>query len=276
AYVDAGWDDPPAIRIKDPEGQVTRASLPKLPESFPAKHLIEPQLVEFPAADGQRAYGQLFVPEDPTGCSVIFPHGGPRRAMLPGFHYYDTYSVLYELNQYLASHGCVVLSVDYRGGIMHGYDFRNAPGRGGTSASEYRDILGGVNFLRARLDVDPDEMAIHGLSWGGYIASLAVARNSDIFRVSFDIAGVHDAAIAEIDGLTSPIMVVHGDDDRNVDFKDSVDLAQALATRRPETKFVQRAYPNEMHEIYMTHEHLVDTYNGGAQFLLDHLPKVGS
>ncbi|MFE4444447.1 prolyl oligopeptidase family serine peptidase [Streptomyces sp. NPDC056820] len=273
AYVNASWSQPPSVTVRDARGATTTASLPQIPASFPGDRLLEPKLVDFPATDGQRAYGQLFVPKHPTGCSVIFPHGGPRRAMLPGFHYYDTYSVLYEMNQYLASHGCVVLSVDYRGGIMHGYNFRTAPGTGGTNASEYRDILGGVDFLRARSDVNPDEMSIYGLSWGGYIASLGLARNSDIFKVGFDIAGVHGAAVTEIDGLTSPLMLVQGDDDRNVDFQHGMDLAQALQTHHPDGEFVQRAYPNEMHEIYLTYQDLVDTYNSGAQFLLDHLPQ---
>lgn len=274
AYVDAGWAHPPSVRVRDAHGVTTRATLPVVPASFPAGKLLEPKVVEFPATDGQTAYGQLFVPPHPTGCSVIFPHGGPRRAMLPGFHYYDTYSVLYEMNQYLASHGCVVLSVDYRGGIMHGYAFRNAPGTGGTSAAEYRDILGGVAFLRTRHDVDRNEMAIYGLSWGGYIASLGLARNSDIFKVGFDVAGVHGAAVTEIDGWHSPVMLEQGDDDRNVNFQDGVNLAQALQTHHPDVEFVQRAFPNEMHEIYLTYQDLVDTYNGGAQFLLDHLPEA--
>jgi len=119
-----------------------------------------------------------------------------QRAMLPGVHYFDSYSVLYETNQYLTSRGCVVLSVDYRGGVMHGTAFRNAPG---TSATEYRDILGAI------------------------------------------------------------------------DFQPGVDLAAALQTKRPNVEFGQRVTPEEIHEIYPTFPHLVDTYNDGAQFLLDHL-----
>jgi prolyl oligopeptidase family protein len=175
---------------------------------------------------------------EPEGCAVIFPHGGPRRAMLPGFHYYDTYSNLYEMNQYLASHGCVVLSVDYRGGIMHGNAFR---------------------------------IGIHGLSWGGYIVALALARDSDMFKVGFDMAGTHAAPIAEVDGWESPVMLVQGDDDRNVNFSHGVNLVQALMTRRPQVELAQRVFPNEVHDLYLTYEDLVDTYVPGAYFLLDRL-----
>ena len=82
---------------------------------------VEPKLIERKASDGATAYGQLFVPAHPNGCGVVFAHGGIKRQMLPGFHYMDAYSVLYETNQYLASKGCVVLSVEYRSSIMRGY-----------------------------------------------------------------------------------------------------------------------------------------------------------
>jgi dipeptidyl aminopeptidase/acylaminoacyl peptidase len=271
AYVHAGWASPPLIRLADEYGEITRVELPRVPRSFPARYLVEPQLVEFPGTDGMKAYGQLFVPARPNGCAVIFPHGGPRRAMLPGFHYYDTYSNLYEMNQYLASHGCVVLSVDYRGGIMHGHAFRNAPGRGGSSASEYRDILGGVNFLRARPDVDSERIGIHGLSWGGYLVALGLARDSDIFKVGFDMAGTHAAPIAEVDGWESPVMLVQGDDDRNVNFSHGMNLVSALMTRRPQVELAQRVFPNEVHDLYLTYEDVVETYVPGAYFLLDRL-----
>lgn len=275
AFVNAGWASPPLVNVAGADGRITRATLPRVPESFPAEHLVEPQLVEFPGTDGMKAYGQLFVPAEPKGCAVIFPHGGPRRAMLPGFHYYDTYSNLYEMNQYLASHGCVVLSVDYRGGIMHGNAFRNAPGTGGSSASEYRDILGGVEFLRQRPDVDPERIGIHGLSWGGYIVALALARDSDIFKVGFDMAGTHAAPIAEVDGWESPVMLVQGDDDRNVAFSHGVNLTSALMSRRPQVEFEQRVFPNEVHDLYLTYEDLVETYVNGAYFVLDRLQPPG-
>ena len=271
AYINAGWATPPAVTVRAADGSSERARLPVVPASFPAEHMVEPQLVQFQATDGQLVYGQLFVPKNPNGCASIFPHGGPRRAMLPGFHYYDTYSNLYVLNQYLASRGCVVLSVDYRGGIMHGYTFRNAPDTGTTQASEYRDILGGVNFLKARADVDPERIGTHGLSWGGYLVALGLARNSEIFKVGFDMAGTHAGPIAAINTWNSPVMLVQGDDDRNVNFSQGTNLVRELLTKRPHVELVQRVFPNEVHDMYLTFEDTIDTYNMGAQFMLDHL-----
>jgi dipeptidyl aminopeptidase/acylaminoacyl peptidase len=283
AYVHAGWADPPAVMLRGPDGRTEAAGLPRVPGSFPEDEFVEPQLVEFPASDGQTAYGQLFVPERGAPrdrCAIVFPHGGPRRQMLPGFHYIDIYTHLYELNQYLASRGCVVLSVDYRSGIGHGYAFRNAEGRGRAGASEYRDILGAVEFLRARPDVDPERFGIYGLSWGGYIAALGLARNSDIFKVGFDMAGVHEffgaafpySPAADIDRWSSPVYLAQGDDDRNVDFSQGVTLSRLLQSRRPGVELVERVFPDETHDMYLTFEHLVDLYEDGSRFMLERLP----
>jgi dipeptidyl aminopeptidase/acylaminoacyl peptidase len=253
-----------------------------LPAAFPTDEMVEPELIDFPAADDQTAYGQLFVPAEPKGCAIIFPHGGPRRQMLPDWHYIEVYAQLFALNQYLASQGCVVLSVEYRSGIMYGNAFRLAPNAGRQGASEYNDILGAASYLQSRPDVDPERVGIHGLSWGGYIAALALARDSDIFKVGFDQAGVHEffgtqfpySPMADIDNWTSPVYVAHGDDDRNVRFSQGVFLAQALQARRPDVELVQHVFPDETHEMHATFENLVTLYGGGSRFLLEHLGAI--
>ena len=281
AYIHASWSDPIAVMVRDANGVTTPAEFPRVPASFPADKMVKPQLVKFPASDGQTAYGQLFVPspEDAKGCGIIFAHGGPRRQMLPGFHYIDIYTHLYELNQYLTNRGYVVLSVEYRSGIMYGHAFRTAEGQGRQGASEYRDILGAEAYLQNHPYVDPDRLGIYGLSWGGYITALGLARNSDIFKAGFDMAGVHVffgeqfpySPMADIDRWTSPIYLAQGDDDRNVAFSQGVFLARALQSKRPNVELVQHVFPNETHDMYLTFENLVNLYEGGSEFLLDHL-----
>jgi dipeptidyl aminopeptidase/acylaminoacyl peptidase len=281
AYLEAGHAAPPVVMIRDRDGATIGAGLPRLPASFPAAKLVEPMLVEFPGTDGQTAYGQLFVPPQSKGCGIIFVHGGIRRQMLPGFHYMDAYTHLYELNQYLVSHGCVVLSVEYRSSIMRGYAFRHAPGWGHAGASEMLDVVGGAKYLLARADVDASRgVGIYGLSWGGYITAQALARHSDIFSVGFDMAGVHTStdddgvkhsAMAYLDGWKSPVLLAQGDDDRNVVFSEGIKLARALREQRPGVELVTRVFPNETHDMYLTFENLVTIYQEGADFLLQRL-----
>ena len=272
AYVEGGYNDPPTVFLRDAAGTISKGG-PDLPESYPRDKLVEPTLVSFPSSiDHKTVAGQLFVPEHPTGCGLIFPHGGPSRQMLPGYHYYDTYTVLYEMNQYFASHGCVVLSVDYRGGIMYGNAWRTFPGRGGTSAAEYQDIQGGAAFLLAQPQVDPAKVGIYGLSYGGYLTTLGVSRNSDIFHVAWDMAGNSgNAAVANLASWTAPILIEQGDDDRNVDFSSNVSVVRAIKAQKPSLELATRVFPNEQHEMYMRFEDLVEAYDTGGQWMLAHL-----
>ena len=281
AYLGAGWADPPQVSVREASGATRGAGLPQVSASFPGKFLVKPELVEFAGTDGQKAFGQLFVPQRPNGCAIIFSHGGIRRQMLPGFHYMEGYHYLYDMNQYLASRGCIVLSVEYRSSIMRGEAFRNAPGWGFAANSEILDFVGAAHYLMARNDVDASRgVGIYGLSWGGYMTAEALALHSDLFKVGFDMAGVHTApdpagfahsAVGQLDTFASPLLLIQGDDDMNVDFDDGIVLARALQTRRPQVEFVQHAVPGQTHELSQTYRRLAEVYSEGSEFLLSHL-----
>jgi dipeptidyl aminopeptidase/acylaminoacyl peptidase len=278
AFIDAGWADPPAMKIWRPDGQVAATGLPRVATTFPRHHFVRPELVEVAAADGARAFGQLFRPRLPTGCGVIFAHGGIQRQMLPGFHYMEGYSNLYEINQYLASRGCAVLSIEYRSSIMRGYDFRNAAGWGNAGASEMSDVVGAAKALTSDPSLKVQKVGIWGLSWGGYITAQALATRSDVFAAGFDVAGVHEffgerekyGPLAAAGSWRSPIFLAQGDDDRNVDFYQGVRLARALSARK-DVSAVFRVVPDDTHDINLTLQHLVTIYGEGADFLVDHL-----
>jgi dipeptidyl aminopeptidase/acylaminoacyl peptidase len=280
-YVGAGWADPHSVSVRDAAGQTSVARFPMRPRDFPTRLLLKPELVDFPAADGHPAYGQLFVPAKPDGCAIIFSHGGIRRQMLPGFHYMDAYHYLYAMNQYLASRGCVVLSVEYRSSIMRGEAFRDAPGWGFAGNSELLDFVGGAKWLMARKDVDASRgVGIFGLSWGGYMTANALSQHSDIFKVGFDMAGVHTSsndagakysAVGNLGTWTSPVFLAQGDDDMNVNFNEGTTLARAIQTGKPNLEFRQQVLPGQTHDLYLTYEQLVQIYQEGSDFLLAHM-----
>jgi dipeptidyl aminopeptidase/acylaminoacyl peptidase len=70
--------------------------------------------------------------------ALVFMHGGPIRQMLLGWHYLYYYHNSYAFNQYLASRGYAVLSVNYRCGIGYGRAFRQAAKRGAWGAANTR------------------------------------------------------------------------------------------------------------------------------------------
>jgi dipeptidyl aminopeptidase/acylaminoacyl peptidase len=211
--------------------------------------------------------------------------------MLLGWHYMNYYNNSYAMNQYLASLGYIVLSVNYRSGIGYGLDFREALNYGATGASEFNDVLGAGLYLRSRPDVDPKRIGLWGGSYGGYLTALGLARASELFAVGVDFHGVHDwsAEIAS-DGITldaaaarlalessplssvstwrSPVLLIHGDDDRNVPFHQTVALVEAL--RKQGVEFQELIFPDEIHG-FLTEKRWLQAYHAAADFLGKHL-----
>jgi dipeptidyl aminopeptidase/acylaminoacyl peptidase len=260
----------------------------QLPRDFPSASLVIPEQVIFRADDGQTIHGQLFKPATSTKKvpALVFMHGGPQRQMLLGWHYRYYYHNSYAMNQYLASRGYMVLSVNYRSGIGYGRAFRMAPRRGARGASEYQDVIAAAKYLRERDDVDRKRIGLWGGSYGGYLTALGLARNSDIFAAGVDFHGVHDwsargadgtdrarlaresSPISSVDKWKSPVLLIHGDDDRNVDFAQTVNLVRLL--RKNGIYFEELIYPDEIHD-FLRHEHWLRAYNVSADFFDRHL-----
>jgi len=250
------------------DGRVTQKVIyPVLTSDFPSLAHVPPQIVLTKAADGMEIHNQLFLPKDSRPGEkhpgIIFVHGGPIRQMLPAYHYMEVYHLFYAVNQWLASQGYVVLSVNYRGGIGYGKSFRNAPNTNLRGNSEYQDVVAGGKYLQSRPDVDPARVGIWGLSYGGLLTSQALARNSDMFIAGVDLAGVHlygssldpenvaykSSAISEIDKWKSPVLLIQGDDDRNVNFAQTVGLVDLLRAHKvPYELFVM---PDDTHETLL-------------------------
>lgn len=199
-----------------------------------------------------------------------------------GYHYMHFYHMAYAINQWLASQGYVVMSVNYRSGIGYGKSFRTAPNTGGRGNAEYQDVLASGKYLQTRPDVDPKRVGIWGLSYGGVLTAQALARNSDVFKVGVDLAGVHlwgssldpenvsyrSSAIAAIDTWKSPVLLVHGDDDRNVAFAQTTGLVQLLRAHNVEHELI--VFPDDVHES-LIYKRWMYTLDRMEDFLRRHL-----
>jgi dipeptidyl aminopeptidase/acylaminoacyl peptidase len=102
---------------------------------------------------------------------------------------------------------------------------------------------------------------------------LALARDSDLFASGVDLHGVHSmlrptpntlspeaqtrarqlqwesSPLAAIERWRSPVLLIHGDDDLNVDFDQSLLLARELAARR--IPYRELVFPNERHSFFL-------------------------
>ena len=263
-----------------------------LPTDFPSRQLVTPKQVTFKSDDGLEIHGQLFVPAGPAtkGPALIFTHGGPPRQMMLGFHYMHYYHNAYAMNQYLTRLGYVVLSVNYRLGIMYGRAFRVPENSGWRGAAEYKDVLAGAKYLQSLSMVDAKRIGLWGGSYGGFLTAMGLARNSDIFAAGVDMHGVHDWSLflphwepvtgapdldqakqvafnaspdSAVATWRSPVLLIHGDDDRNVPFNQTVDLVQRL--RKNNVPFEELIFPDEIHDFLLWRS-WVKAYAAEAEF----------
>jgi len=266
-------------------------------QNSPAAKLVTPQQVIFKAADGLEIHGQLFLPKNAKPSdklpAVIFSHGGPMRQMFLGWHNRYYYHNAYGFNQYLASRGYAVLSVNYRLGVGYGRAFRTAKNGGRRGASEYQDIVAAAQYLRARSDVDSARIGLWGGSYGGFLTAMGLARNSDLFAAGVDIHGVHDwslriggipaseagnrdaakiafeaSPVSAVEKWRSPVLLIHGDDDRNVAFSQTVDLVRRLRELKVHHEVI--VYPDEVHD-FLLHRHWLEIYKASFDFFERHL-----
>ena len=256
---------PRAVALVPSGGGAARVIETNLPADFPAAAHVVPENVLLKAADGLEFHNQVFVPGDihpgQKRPALLFTHGGPVRQMLLGYHYMFFYHMAYAVNQYFAARDYVVISVNYRSGIGYGREFRQAPNRGAGGSSEYQDVLAAARYLQGRPDVDPGRIGLWGLSYGGLLTALGLSRNSDLFKAGVDIAGVHlwgnsldtnstafkASAVATVDQWTSPVLLIQGDDDRNVAFSQTTGLVQLLRARSIPHELI--VFPDEVHDF---------------------------
>jgi dipeptidyl aminopeptidase/acylaminoacyl peptidase len=285
AFIDAGPRRPPEVLWGSLAGDSWHsAGGDVLPAEFPTNDLVVPKTVMVRAADGLAVEGQLFAARGGAARKpgIIFVHGGPSRQMLLTWHSMSYYSNSYAVNQYFANHGFVVLSLNYRLGIGYGHDFHYPEHWGPTGAAEYQDVLAAARWLQHDPQVDPKRLGIWGGSYGGYLTALALARNSDIFKAGVDLHGVHDwsmfgddwlgkqleryqmpdiAALRKIFWLSSPdsaigtwkspVLLIQGDDDRNVHFHQMVDLVRRLQLQH--VPYEEMVIPDEIHGFLRYH-----------------------
>jgi dipeptidyl aminopeptidase/acylaminoacyl peptidase len=292
AYIRSGPRRPAQAMVRMGSGEARELAPGTVPADFPESELVVPEPVIYSAADGLRIHAQLFRPRDlkpgERRPALIFLHGGSFRQMILGWHYNSYYNKAYGMNQYLASRGYVVLAINYRAGIGYGLKFREAENVGAAGAAEFNDVLGAGLYLRGRPDVDPDRIGLWGGSYGGYLTALGLARASDLFAAGVDFHGVHNwnvgirnfipdyaptpeeerlafqsSPMASLDTWRSPVLLIHGDDDRNVAFSETVDLAEELRKRKVDVEVM--VLPDEVHG-FLRHASWVAAYHAAADF----------
>lgn len=253
------------------------------------------EVVNYQSRDGTALWAYVTAQPGATGARpmVVVPHGGPEARDEYG---YDAFV------EFLASRGYVVLQPNFRGGAGFGRGFADA-GRGQWGLRMQDDVTDAVRHMIQIGVADAHRICIVGASYGGYVALEGVSSTPDLYRCAVSIAGVSDlglslnregphwgtnyqywlrsigtdsAAIAEhsprlhASRITAPVLLIHGEDDETVPFRQSELMQQALNSAGHQTRLVRIPDENHYWDTW-SDEHRFTLFHETEQFLAQNL-----
>ncbi len=240
----------------------------KVNDKLDPKALATTSYTHYKARDGLDIPAYLTLPPGRAAKNlplVIMPHGGPYDVRDEGD--FDT-----EV-QFLANRGYAVLQPEFRGSGGYGKAF-SEKGEGQWGRAMQDDLDDGMDWLAKQGTIDPKRTCLVGSSYGGYAALWGAVRNPERYRCAASFAGISDlkrqlkfqidfkvskrhrkdwqktvkgddtfdlttvSPLYTIDRLKTPVLLVHGDEDQRVPFKQSKLYADALKAAGKPNEFV--------------------------------------
>jgi dipeptidyl aminopeptidase/acylaminoacyl peptidase len=250
--------------------------------------------IEYKARDGFNIEAYLTLPKDRPAKNLptlMFPHGGPIARDNDAFDYWA---------QFFSNKGYAVLQMNFRGSAGQGLSHRNA-GLGKWGKEMQDDIEDGARFLIEKEIADPKSIAIVGASYGGYASLMGAVKTPNFYRCAISVAGVSDvydlvlknrafwmaynvvdeqigtgaenlksiSPVNHAKEIQIPILLIHGDEDRQVDIDHSIRMHKALVEEKKQVEFI--SLPNEDHYL-MSEKNRIDTFKAMDKFLDQCLP----
>ena len=233
----------------------------------------------FTARDGLKLHGYITLPPNYKKGSkipfILHPHGGPHAA--------DSFGFRREVQLY-ATRGYGVVQVNFRGSVGYGLDHMNAAKKQ-WSLDMHTDLLDGLFWANDQGYVDMENVCISGASYGGYSAMVGITKNPDLFKCAINYVGVvnlvsimgdkqwmfadmgrpawnkgmghqdDDRELLEraspinyLDNIKGDLFVIHGRRDRNVSYKQVLELKNALDDKNIPYEYMIRG--DEAHGFY--------------------------
>ena len=207
--------------------------------------LPEHELVTYEARDGLTIEGYLTLPlNKPEGpiATILHPHGGPGVRDYDGFDYWTSF---------FANRGYAVFRPNFRGSSGYGYEFAQSQMKSwGLEMQD--DLTDATHWLIEQGIADPEKICIVGASYGGYAAMMAAVKTPELFSCGVSFAGVSNlrklvtdsrrfvgsklvknqigddsddlkarSPYYQTEKIQMPMLIVHGEEDRVVDVKQS-------------------------------------------------------
>jgi dipeptidyl-peptidase-4 len=254
--------------------------------------LSQKEFVEF-TSDGTILNGWMIKPRDfdPTKKYPVYMtvYGGPGHNEVSD--QWDGMDYMY--HQLLAQKGYIVVSVDPRGTMYRGADFKKSTYLN-LGKLETEDIINTAKELQTYSYVDAARIGIQGWSYGGFMASLAITKGADVFKTGIAVAPVtnwkyydniyterfmrtpaeneegyeQNSPINFVSKLKGNYLLIHGSADDNVHYQNTMEMVNALV--KANKQFDLFIYPDRNHGIYggNTRNHL---FNMILEYTLEHL-----
>lgn len=236
--------------------------------------------IRYGSVDGWQIDALLTLPLTPKGDGppplIVEVHGGPSWAYTENWGYWS---------QMLASAGFAILQPNIRGSLGHGIAFTDAV-VGDMGGKDFQDVMRGVDYLIGQRLVDSERIGIMGWSYGGFMTAWAVTQTTR-FKAALMGAGVSDfhsfhaqsnipdwdmrfigvdpleqpekyrerSAITYAGRVTTPTLIVHGENDQCVPVNQAYAFYRALRERKVPVELV--VYPREGHG-FNERAHLLD------------------
>lgn len=277
------------------------APITRLSDSMPAglqkTDLVVPVPVHFPSRLDQKPVpGTLMLPKDLDKSkkhpAIVWIHGSGSDQNFLGWHP-GSYRMYYSASVYLAQQGYIILTPDYRGSSGYSRDWATGVHMG-LGVNDTADVAAGADYLKTLDYVDQDRIGVWGLSYGGFLTLQALNADPLLWRCGIDVAGVVDwatygagyttprlgtpvenpeiyqvsAPIYHMEKLARPLLVLHGTNDRNVAFRDSLRVIDVLLKLGKD--FEMGMYPGEIHFFRRAHV-LRDAWRRAEAFFDRHL-----
>jgi dipeptidyl aminopeptidase/acylaminoacyl peptidase len=256
----------------------------RLSDSMPAglnkTDLVAPTFVSFPSRlDKAPVPSSIMLPKNLDKSkkhpAIVWIHGSGSDQNFLGWHP-GSYRMYYSVSQYLVQQGYIVLTPDYRGSSGYSRDWATGVHMG-LGVNDTADVAAGADYLKTLPYVDADRIGVWGLSYGGFLTLQALNTDPTLWRCGIDVAGVVDwatygagyttprlgtpvenpeiyrvsAPINFMQKLARPLLVLHGTNDRNVQFRDSLRVIDTLL--KLDKPFEMGVYPGEIHFFRRAH-----------------------
>ena len=186
SYTLATTTTPADLHVVDVASGRTTQLTTSMPAGIARSALVTPRKITYPSADGLTISAYLYEPRGlragEKAPGILWVHGGPTS------QYSDTYQAQV---QYFAQRGYAILLPNIRGSSGYGRAFEDA-NNGCWGHCDLKDVLAGVEYLKAQAYVDSAKMGIHGISYGGVMTMSAVVNAPGVFQAAIPESGYGD------------------------------------------------------------------------------------